>query len=257
MRPSTVITPQFYTSRPYMPSTLQLIRGALGRARRLPRSGYSRVANRVRYRRIAKYLQYSHRIEGWTRGDEAVALALTAYALPVDAVLVEIGSFLGSGTILMAGARRARGNGIVHCVDPFDGSGDDFSRPYYNDITKTLALTQREQFERNIRDAGLSALVKVHPGTAATIGATWKEPIDMLFLDGDQSPTGARVSFDVWSPFLKVGGIIAVHNSADREYEADHDGNRRVAVEKIKLPEYDGARCIGSTTFATKRAASG
>lgn len=240
-----------------MPSTLQLIRGALGRARRLPRSGYYRVANRVRYGRIAKYVRYSHRIEGWTRGDEAVALAQAAYALPVDAVLVEIGSFLGSGTILMAGARRIRGNGMVHCVDPFDGSGDDFSRPYYENITKALALTQREQFERNIRDAGLSALVKVHPGTAATVGATWKEPIDMLFLDGDQSPTGARLSFDVWSPFLKVGGIIAVHNSADREYAADHDGCRRVVVEKIKLPEYDAIRCVGTTTFATKRAASG
>jgi MMP 1-O-methyltransferase len=240
-----------------MPSTLRLIRGALGRARRLPRSAYHRVVNRVRYGRIAKYLRYSQRIEGWTRGEEAVALARAAYALPVDAVLVEIGSFLGSGTILMAGARRIRGNGMVHCVDPFDGSGDDFSRPYYENITKALARTQREQFEINVREAGLSALVKVHPGTAASIGATWKEPIDLLFLDGDQSPKGARLSFHVWSPFLKVGGIIAVHNSADREYAAEHDGYRRVVVEKIKLPEYDGARCIGTTTFATKRAATG
>ena len=99
--------------------------------------------------------------------------------------------------------------------------------------------------------------MKVHPGTAASIGATWKEPIDLLFLDGDQSPKGARLSFDVWSPFLKAGGIIALHNSADREYAAEHDGNRRVVVEKITLPEYDGAQCIGSTTFATKRAATG
>ena len=239
-----------------MPSTLQLFLGALGRARRLPRSGYYRVVNRARYGRIAKYLRYSQRIEGWTRGEEAVALARAAYALPEDAVLVEIGSFLGSATILMAGARHIRGNGMVHCVDPFDGSGDDFSRPYYENITKALALTQRQQFDANIREAGLNALVRVHPGTAASIGATWKEPIDLLFLDGDQSPKGARLSFEVWSPFLKVGGIIAVHNSGDHEYAAEHDGSRRVVVEKIKLPEYDGARCIGTTTFATKRAAT-
>jgi predicted O-methyltransferase YrrM len=227
----------------------------LSRARRLNLVGYGGVADWIRYGRLARYLRYSQQVPGWTRGEEAVALARAAYNLEAGAVLVEVGSFLGSGTILLAGARRLRGSGTVHCIDPFDGSGDAFSRPHYDTIRRSLARTLREQFEANLRHAGLSAMIKVHPGTAGTVGEGWTVPIDLLFLDGDQSSRGARLSFDVWSPFLKAGGIIALHNSSDHAYAEGHDGYRRVVVEKIKPPEYEGVHCIGTTTFATKRPA--
>jgi predicted O-methyltransferase YrrM len=224
-----------------------------GRARHLAAAGYGPVRDRLRHGRLAKYLRRSQRIPGWTRGDEAVALARAAYELSDGAVLVEIGSFLGCGTVLMAGARRLRGSGKVHCIDPFDGSGDAFSRPHYDTIGRSLPRTLREQFEENLRQAGVRECVEVHVGTATSVGASWKAPIDLLFLDGDQSPEGARLSFEIWSPFLKVGGIIALHNSSDHAYAAGHDGHRRVVVERIRPPEYDGVYCVGTTTFATKR----
>jgi MMP 1-O-methyltransferase len=228
----------------------------LVQARHLASTGYHRFTSRLRYGRLAKYLRYSHRIPGWTRGEEAIALAHAAYGLQTDAVLVEVGSFLGSGTVLLAGARYLRGSGTVHCIDPFDGSGDAFSRPHYDTIKRTLPVTLREQFEENVRQAGVNTRVQVHQGTAGSVAANWKTPIDLLFLDGDQSPEGARLSFDVWSPFLKVGGIIAAHNSSDAQYAHGHDGYRRVVKEKIRPPEYDGVHCIGTTTFAIKRVAA-
>lgn len=201
---------------------------------------------------LAGYVHMSEGIAGWSRGDEAVELSLVARSLPQDAVIVEIGSFLGSSAVLLAGARRVEGSGVVHCVDPFDGSGDPHSTPVYEQVAASFSGSLRHQFDENMRAAGVSGWVSVHEGTAEQIGATWSGEIDLLFLDGDQSPAGARSAYEIWTPFLKPGGMLAVHNSSDRAYAPHHDGHRRVVVERVLDPEYTDVRCVGTTTFARK-----
>jgi predicted O-methyltransferase YrrM len=207
---------------------------------------------RERYESLTKYIALSREVPGWIRGDVAIALLQAASQLPPHAVIVEIGSFLGRSTVLLAGARKTAGSGRVHCVDPFDASGDDFSVPFYRAIADSLQAPLRQCFEENVRHADLSAWVEVHQGTAETIGENWNEPIDMLFLDGDHSPEGARSAYESWAPHLKMGGLIAVCNSADRKYEETHDGSRRLVVETVHPPQYADVGCVGSTTFARK-----
>jgi predicted O-methyltransferase YrrM len=67
---------------------------------------------------------------------------------------------------------------------------------------------------------------QVHQGSAAEVAHTWTTPIDLLFLDCDQSREGVREAYDSWAQFLRAGGIIAVHNSAPENHTADHDGHR-------------------------------
>ncbi len=182
-----------------------------------------------------------------------MALAETAYQLPTDTVIVEVGTFLGSGAVLLAGARKLRGSGKVHCVDPFNGSGDAFSVPHYDRIVRSLGQrSQRALFDENMQRMGLSEWIVVHQGTAREIAAGWSSLIDLLFLDGDQSPAGARGGFDAFSPWLKPGGILALHNSSPRIYEPDHDGYYRLAVQELKEPNYTDVRVVGSTTFGRK-----
>lgn len=201
---------------------------------------------------LAPFVEQSERIAGWARGDEAAELARVASSLPEGATIVEIGTFLGSSAVLLAGGRSVAGSGVLHCVDPFDGSGDDHSVPAYREITDRLIGSIRVQFEYNLQRAEVLEFVVVHEGTAEQIGATWSAPIDMLFLDGDQSPVGARSAYEIWAPFVKPDGIVAAHNSADRVYSPDHDGHRRVAVECLIAPHYTDVRCVGTTTFARK-----
>lgn len=211
------------------------------------------VAARRRWGQLGTYITRACCVPGWTRGDEAVALAETSYALPADAVLVEIGSFLGLSAVLLAGARKLRGSGIVHCVDPFDASGDTFSAPIYGMIAKRERRSLRERFEYNIRRAGLSKWVVAHQGLADKIAATWTQPIDFLFLDGDQSYQGVRTAYDSWIPFLRSDGVLAVHNSSrDHPYQVDHDGHMRLVAEFVRAPCYHDMQCIGTTTFARK-----
>ncbi|MGH9786748.1 MAG: class I SAM-dependent methyltransferase [Terriglobia bacterium] len=186
------------------------------------------------------------------RRKEAVELARTTYFLPEEAIVVEIGSFLGCSTVLLGGARKLRQSGKVHCIDPFDASGDSYSVPVYRDIAGSLPISLRARFEENIRLAGLTDWVEVHQGKASEIARQWKAPIDLLFMDGDQSDRGAREDYEHWSGFLKAGGILAIHHSAPGFYAPDHGGSRLLVENVVHPPLYAEIRCIGTTTFARR-----
>jgi MMP 1-O-methyltransferase len=200
-----------------------------------------------------EYLARSREIPGWIRDEEAKAFASLSYSLPDDATVVEIGSFLGSSAVILAGARKLRGSGQIHCIDPFDCSGDSFSVPVYEEVLKSAGIgALRAQFDENISRAKVTEWVKVHEGKEADVARTWTAPIDLLLLDGDQSRKRARQAYENWTRYLKPGGIIAVHNAADRIYADDHDGNRQLALEEIVPPQYTQIHQIGATTVATK-----
>jgi hypothetical protein len=202
---------------------------------------------------LQDYLDLSAEIPGWTRGSEAEALIQRCYDLPVDALVVEVGTFFGSGAVLLGGARKLRGSGHVHCVDPFDGSGDSVSAPHYHAIRLAFhGKSQQDHFSAHVRRAGLVDWITPHAGTADAIAADWTTPIDMLFLDGDQSPAGARLAFDLWSPWLKPGGILALHNSAPRGYEPEHDGHYLLTQSVAVEPAYQFLELAGSTTYLMK-----
>jgi MMP 1-O-methyltransferase len=212
----------------------------------------ARQVYRMRYGPIGRYVSDTARIPSWLGRDEGLALARACAPLPLHAVIVEIGSFLGKSAILMAGACKMRGSGRVHCIDPFDTSGDAFSAPVYRAIAAADGHSLRERFDANIARANLGAWIEVHEGTAASVAARWTTPVDLLFLDGDQSRDGARIAYDSWMPFLKPGGTIALHNSTAREYAADHDGMYLVATQLVRPPRFGEIRQVETTTLARK-----
>jgi len=205
--------------------------------------------------RLPIYLKLSERVAGWTRGAEADALIHAAYRLPDHAVIVEIGAFLGSGSILLAGARKLRRSGKLHCVDPFDASGDTFSAPEYARILGNYSgASQLEMFLANVRNAGVANWLSVHRGPAEHVGRQWTAPVDMLFMDGDQSPHGVTAAFESWAPWLKVNGLLALHNSNPRVYAEGHDGHYVLRERLLAGRGYSLAEEVGSTTFLVKRA---
>jgi predicted O-methyltransferase YrrM len=202
---------------------------------------------------LEQYINISETIPGWTRGKEAMELARVSLSLPPRAIIIEIGAFFGSGTVLLAGPRKIKGSGIVHAVDPFDCSGDAYSIPFYREILANAGDGNlREYFDNNIRRAGLTDWVEVHQGRADEIAVDWTTAVDMIFLDGDHSRKGAHVAYESWSPFLKAGGVIAIHNSSPKNFRADHDGHRCLVEQEIHAPRYTDVVLVGSTTFARK-----
>jgi precorrin-6B methylase 2 len=205
--------------------------------------------------RIPIYLRLSERVPGWTRGPEAEALIRAAYALPDGAVIVEIGAFLGSGSILLAGARKLRRSGRVHCVDPFDASGDAFSVPHYQRILGDYpGNTQIQLFRHHLRKAGLTDWYTLHEGTAQQIGLGWNTGIDLLFMDGDQSLEGVLLAYQTWQQWLNAHGLLVLHNSNSDNYSPGHDGHFRLRERLLAGSDYELVEVAGSTSFFRKKA---
>lgn len=212
----------------------------------------NRVSQLATAAALSKYVWRSARIIGWVRGAEAGALCYASFSLPDNAIIVEIGCFLGCSTVLLAGGRKLKGSGKVFCIDPFDASGDTFSAPIYGGIRASGTESLRKRFEANITSAGLESWVEIVQGRGEELGARWRGPIDLLFLDGDHSYEGVRATYEAWWPFLKIGGVIAVHNSSPGQYHPSHDGSMRLAAEIIRPPHYSEVRRVDTTTFARK-----
>lgn len=200
------------------------------------------------------YLAISQTIPGWRGIPESMAIWEACLNLDADAVVVEIGVFLGRSTALMAGARKLRGSGTVHCVDPFDCSGDAFSIPYYLAILqKEGGGNLREHFDKYMQKANLQDWIKIHQSTAQELALSWGTPVDLLLLDGDQSPRGALEAYQAWIPHLRPGGVLVVGNApADGARSEGHDGNCRVAKTCVIQPYFYDIRQVGSTLFARK-----
>ena len=201
---------------------------------------------------IAQIVGASMTIFGWREGGALTEIALASWGLRSDATIVESGVFMGRSTALLAGARRLRGSGKVHCVDPFDCSGDAFSIPHYLQALKDTGCDSLEEvFRRNMTRLGIEPWVEVHRGTSQDVAARWSTSVDLLLLDGDHSPTGAREAYKAWIPHMRRDGIIILSNVHDHPNEG-HDGNSRLAVEELIPPRYSGIRRVGSTVFAVK-----
>jgi hypothetical protein len=202
---------------------------------------------------IDELVAASATVPGWIAAEDAKVLALRCLRLPARPVLVEVGAYMGRCTALLAGSCRLRGSGRVHCIDPFDCSGDDFSVPHYEKGLRESGSDSLEiAFRQNLSRLELTPWVAIHGTTALELASRWEQPIDLLLLDADQSPAGARAAYEAWLPFLRRDGTIVLRNTLDRPYADGHDGHRRLVEEEILMPRFREIRQVGATTFAIK-----
>jgi predicted O-methyltransferase YrrM len=193
-------------------------------------------------------------IPGFRTEPQAEELMQLCFNLDADAIIVEIGAYMGLSAALFAGTRRLRGSGVVHCVDSFDCSGDDYSVPHYQGMLRDIGGgSLRQHFNENIARLGLQDWVRVHQGKQEEIAADWQKPIDLLLLDGDQSPIGARSAYENWAPFLKTDGVLVVPNSAPREYEPSHGGQFLLVQQEVTPEKFRDIRLVERMTVARKR----
>lgn len=132
-----------------------------------------------------------------------------AAALPDDAVIVEIGSFLGRSTTAMAmGCRGTRRK--IFCIDTFKGNSSDFVNGE-NNVTwegDEYLSTFKANLERN----DLLAYAVPIQGLSHDVGRNWKTPIDFLFIDGSHEYEDVISDFELFLPWVKPGGLIALHD---------------------------------------------
>jgi predicted O-methyltransferase YrrM len=177
--------------------------------------------------------------------DEGLALYEAAASLTVEGPLLEIGSYCGKSSIYLGAAASERGT-VLFALDHHRGSeenqpGWEWHEPDLVDPAVGL-LDTLPSFRRTLRDAGLEGSVVAVVGDSPTVGRWWTIPLAMLFIDGGHGSDPAHRDYELWTPHVTEGGLLAIHDV----FPDPADGGR---------PPYEiYCRALDSGLFADVRA---
>ena len=162
-------------------------------------------------RLVLPMLERMKRIPGWLDDDEAdLLIAVTELALrasPGAQAVVEVGSYLGRATSLLAGvADWMRSLARVHAIDPHDGYVGAV------DVKLVPARSSPEMLAANLATAGVAGRVDIHHARAADVA--WTEPIALLLIDGLHDYASTARDYFHFEPFLANGAYALFHDYA-------------------------------------------
>jgi len=147
-------------------------------------------------------------VDGWLTEAQARRLWESARSLPPGGLVVEIGSFRGRSTIVLASA-LADGAHLV-AIDPHAGS-DRGPREIAADAARGQA--DHAAFIANLASAGVADRVQHVRATSSRAHDQVDGEVDLLFVDGAHRFAPARDDLVRWGARVRDGGTMLVHDS--------------------------------------------
>ncbi|AOP46124.1 class I SAM-dependent methyltransferase [Streptomyces lydicus] len=154
--------------------------------------------------------------KGFMPVDEGLALyAAAAEAAALGLPLVEVGTYCGRSTILLADAAREAGVMAV-TVDHHRGSeeqqpGWDYHDPDVVD-PEVGRMDTLPTFRRTLHAAGLEDQVIAVVGRSPQVAAVWQTPVGLVFIDGGHTDEHASADYEGWAPHVAPGGLLVIHD---------------------------------------------
>ena len=154
--------------------------------------------------------------KGFMPVDEGLAL----YAAAVEAgalglPLLEVGTYCGRSTILLADAARRAGVSAL-TLDHHRGSEEQQPGWEYHDpetVDPEIGLMDTlPAFRRTLHRAGLEEHVVALVGRSPQIAAFWNSPLGLVFVDGGHTDEHASADYEGWAPLIAEGGLLVVHD---------------------------------------------
>jgi MMP 1-O-methyltransferase len=188
----------------------------------------------------------AQKVAGHLVENEARFLGLLAACVPVKGSIVEIGSFRGRSTVMLAKIAAHYGLGPIVTIDPHNSS------ILLDHQTETDASSY-PSFLNAINAAGISTYVKAHVAYSTEIAKTFNDPIRLLWIDGDHSYEGAKNDLNGFLPHLVPYGVVAYHDALNA-----FPGPIRVFVEDIlKSDQFGPSGFVHSIAWAQFRPSDG
>lgn len=208
-------------------------------------------------------------VPGWTPPDQLLALYIFALSTaPLRGDIIEIGSWCGRSTCVLARAARDSGVGLVHAIDLFPTEADwrqnadgthSFSveidgvrisaydeqtvwdEPYQRDIAPLYKQSNGiyAMFEASLNRYQLREFVRPFKGTISLFAAAQTTPImaRFAFIDGDHSYRGVREDIVQVEKLLAPGGWISF-DDAFSHYEGVDRAITEMVVESGRYQPY-------------------
>ncbi|MER6145366.1 class I SAM-dependent methyltransferase [Streptomyces sparsogenes] len=149
--------------------------------------------------------------------DEGLAL----YAAAADAAaalrlpLLEVGTYCGRSTILLAAAARAAGT-VAVTVDHHRGSEEQQPGWEYHDPEvvdpEVGRMDTLPTFRRTLHAAGLEDHVIAVVGRSPQVAGVWGRQVGLVFIDGGHTDEHATADYEGWAPHLAPGGLLVIHD---------------------------------------------
>uniref|UniRef100_A0AAU3H151 Class I SAM-dependent methyltransferase n=1 Tax=Streptomyces sp. NBC_01401 TaxID=2903854 RepID=A0AAU3H151_9ACTN len=141
----------------------------------------------------------------------AAAVEAAALGLP----LLEVGTYCGRSTILLAAAARAA-EVTALTVDHHRGSEEQQPGWEYHDpsvVDPEIGLMDTlPTFRRTLRRAGLEEHVVALVGRSPQVAAVWGGELGLVFIDGGHTDEHANGDYEGWAPKLADGGLLVIHD---------------------------------------------
>jgi len=148
-------------------------------------------------------------------GDALYDAACAAGAAVPGSPFLEVGSYCGRSTVWLGAAARRSGT-VVFAVDHHRGSEENQPGWEWHDTSlidpDTGRLDTLPHFRRTIARAGLDDSVVAVVGESPVVACWWKTPLAFLFIDGGHGVEPARLDYELWTPHVVPGGILAIHD---------------------------------------------
>ena len=132
--------------------------------------------------------------------------ALLAELAEGRGVAVEVGVYEGSSALVLCAALPL--DSELHLIDPFTAN------PTLLPGWRATEAATRRVVERARRRRG-GPRVHWHVELSEQTAAGWSGPVDLVFVDGDHSEAGCRLDWELWSPLVAPGGVVAFHDARD------------------------------------------
>ena len=128
---------------------------------------------------------------------------------------LEIGTYCGKSTVLLAQAAREVGGTQLVTVDHHHGSEENQPGWEWHDTTMVdehsglldTLPSFRRTWDDHVRDV-VSAVV----ATTEQVAAWWSTPVEFLFLDGNHVEEMAQHDYAAFAQHVAPGGLLAVHD---------------------------------------------
>lgn len=147
-------------------------------------------------------------VEGWLSPGQARDLFESALTLGEGAVAVEIGSYQGRSTIVLA--RALAGRGSVVAIDPHAGNDRG---PQEIEGEQSEGQADHERFTANLDRAGVGEHVRHVRLPSQDALAEVDGDVDLLYVDGAHRFGPARADIERWGARVRPGGRMLVHDS--------------------------------------------